>query len=180
MKTIGIVVGSLRKGAFSQSVANYIASQPVEGFEFKFIEIGNLPLYNQDFDSNSPEAYTVFRNEVKALDAVLFVTPEHNRSFPAALKNALDVASRPWGENVWDGKPAAVVSVSPGAIAGFGAYHHLKQVLGFLNLYVLPQPEAYIGSVMDSLDDAGNVSADGLKGFLDEFRSAFAAWINKF
>lgn len=180
MKTIGIVVGSLRKNAFSKSIANYIASKPVEGFEFKFIEIGNLPLYNQDFDENSPQSYIDFRNEVKALDAVLFITPEHNRSFPAALKNALDVASRPYGENVWNGKPAAIVSESPGAISGFGAYHHLRQVLGFLNLYVLAQPEAYVGNIMSSLDENGNVNADSLKGFLDDFKSAFIEWINKF
>ncbi len=180
MKTIGIVVGSLRKNAFSKSIADYIASKPVEGFEFKFIEIGNLPLYNQDFDENSPQSYIDFRNEVKAVDAVLFVTPEHNRSFPAALKNALDVASRPYGENVWNGKPAAIVSESPGAISGFGAYHHLKQVLGFLNLYVLAQPEAYVGNIMSSLDENGNVNADSLKGFLDDFKSAFVDWINKF
>ena len=180
MKTIGIVVGSLRKGAFSQSVANYVATQAPEGFEFKFIEIGQLPLYNQDFDAESPGVYSAFREEIKSLDAVLFVTPEHNRSFPAALKNALDVGSRPYGSNVWNDKPAAVISVSPGAISGFGAYHHLKQVLGFLNVYVLPQPEAYLGSIMESLDEAGNVNNDSLKGFLKDFVGAFVKWIEKF
>lgn len=180
MKTVGIVVGSFRNGSFSKSVADYFASKPVDGFEYKFIEIKDLPLYSQDYDENSPESYVAFREAVKSVDAVLFVTPEHNRSFPAALKNALDVASRPYGANVWDGKPAAVISVSPGAISGFGAYHHLKQVLGFLNLFVLPQPEAYIGSVMNSLDENGTVSDDSLKGFLDAFRDAFVEWTKKF
>ncbi|GAB6107303.1 NADPH-dependent FMN reductase [Fusibacter bizertensis] len=180
MKTIGIVVGSIRKGSFSQSVADYIASKPVEGFEFKFIDIANLPLYNQDYDENSPEAYVAFRNEVKAVDAVLFVTPEHNRSFSAALKNALDVASRPYGQNVWSGKPAAVVSQSPGAISGFGAYHHLKQVLGFLNLFVLPQPEVYLGNIMNSLDENGKLSNENVQSFLDSFVGSFVQWINKF
>ncbi len=180
MKKVGIVVGSIRKGATSQAVGNYIAANPVEGFEFKFLQIDNLPLYNQDYDDNSPAEYTAFRNEVKSLDAVIFITPEHNRSFPAALKNALDVASRPWGENVWDGKPAGVISTSIGGISGFGAYHHLKQVLGFLNLYVLPQPEAYIGNIMESLDENGEVNSDSLKEFLDNFKATFIEWTKKF
>jgi chromate reductase len=180
MKTIGIIVGSTRKGSFNRSLAEYVAAQAPEGYAFKFIEIADLPLYNQDLDAASPASYTAFRDALKSVDAFLFFTPEHNRSFPAALKNALDVGSRPYGENAWSGKPGAVVSVSPGAIGGFGANHHLRQVLAFLNVYVLQQPEAYIGSVMGSLNDAGEVVSDGLKGFLNDFLKAFTGWIEKF
>jgi chromate reductase len=179
-KKIGIVVGSLRKDSFNKSIAEYVASQAPEGYEMKFVEIGDLPLYNQDYDGDSPAAYTRFREEVKGLDAVLFFTPEHNRSYPAALKNALDVGSRPYGSNVWSGKPGAVVSVSPGAIAGFGANQQLRQVLSFLNLYIMAQPEVYIGGVMNVLDENGKLKDEGTKAFLSDFVKAFVDWVEKF
>ena len=134
MAKIGIIVGSLRKNSFSKQIADNVVSLLPAGYEAEFVEIGNLPLFNQDYegDLGTPAEYTTFRNTIKALDAVLFVTPEYNRSIPAALKNALDVASRPYGESVWNGKPAAIISQSPGALAGFGSNHHLRQVLTFL------------------------------------------------
>jgi len=179
-KTIGVIVGSLRKGSFNESVARYLAKVAPAHLDFKFIDIGHLPLYNQDLDDNPPKSYVEFRDQIRALDGFLFVTPEHNRSYPAALKNALDIASRPYGENVWSGKPAGVVSVSIGAIGGFGANHHLRQVLSFLNVPVMQQPEAYVGGIMSSVDEKGEVTDDSLKGFLKDYIDALAAWFDKF
>jgi chromate reductase len=157
-----------------------IALAPAE-LEFETIEIGLLPLYNQDDDDEGaprPE-WTAFRSRVKAADALLFVTPEYNRSIPGVLKNAIDVGSRPYGQSVWDGKPGAVISVSPGAIGGFGANQHLRQTFVFLNIPVLQQPEAYIGGAADLFDQAGNLTNEGTRKFLKGFIDAFAAWIAK-
>lgn len=179
-KTIGVFVGSLRNGSYNDSVARYLAKVAPAHLDLRFIDIGHLPLYNQDFDNSPPESYVKFRDEVRALDGFLFVTPEHNRSIPAALKNALDIASRPYGANVWSGKPAGVVSVSIGAIGGFGANHHLRQVLSFVNVPVMQQPEAYVGSIMSSVDDKGDLTSDSLKSFLKDYIDALAAWFEKF
>src|SRR4051794_36505426 len=129
MTKIGVLVGSLRKESFSKKIAANVAALFPEGYESEFVEIGNLPLYNQDYDdkNNVPDEYTALRNKIKELDAILFVTPEYNRSVPAVLSNALDVGSRPKVANVWNGKPAAIISQSPGNISGFGANHHLRQ-----------------------------------------------------
>ncbi len=182
-KTIGIFLGSLRKGSYSRIIAQELAKLLPAGYEAKFIEIGNLPLYNQDFDDLGPvpDEYTKFRAEVKQLDAALFVTPEYNRSVPAVLKNALDVASRPYGANVWDGKPAAIISVSPGAMGGFGANHHLRQALVFLNMPTLQQPEAYLGHVDQFIDeDKGEVNNQGTKDFLQSIVDAFVQLIERY
>lgn len=179
-KTIGVVVGSIREGAFSKSVAKYLAKTAPDHFTVKFLDIGSLPLYNQDLDNHPPEAWVKFKTEVQNLDGVLFVTPEHNRSIPAALKNALDIASRPYGTSAWDGKPAGVVSVSPGALGGFGANHHLRQVLTFLNVPTMQQPEAYVGNVMASLGENGEVANPSLQEFLKSYMDAFARWVDMF
>ena len=178
-QTIGIFVGSLRRNSFNRSVADFFVKNAPEGVELKIIDIGHLSMYNQDLDETPPAEWVKFRNEVKALDGVLFVTPEHNRSFPAVLKNALDIGSRPYGASAWNGKPGGVVSVSPGAIGGFGANHHLRQVLAFLNVYTLQQPEAYIGNIIPSLDANGTVADDSLKGFLKQYLDALVQWVNK-
>lgn len=178
-KTIGIITGSLRKNSFSGSIADYIAGNAPAGYVFKIVDISSLPLYNQDFDGEDIKEYSEFRNEIKALDGVLFITPEHNRSTPAALKNALDVGSRPYGKNVWDGKPGAVISQSPGGIGGFGANHHLRQVLSFLNVLTLPQPETYIGAYHTLIDETGALSNEDTKGFINQFVAAFTAWVEK-
>lgn len=178
-KTIGIVVGSLRKNSFSGSIARYVKDHAPAGLDFTLIDIGGLPLYNQDSDGEDIAQYTAFRKTVKALDGVLFITPEHNRSIPAALKNALDVGSRPYGENVWSGKPGAVISQSPGGIGGFGANHHLRQVLTFLNILTMAQPEAYIGSFHTLIDENGAISNSDTQKSLDGFLAAFAAWAEK-
>ena len=178
-KKIGIIVGSLRKGSFTRSIANELKAQLPEGYEGKFLEIAQLPLFDQDYEAEgaTPESYVQFRKEVEACDAFIFATPEYNRSFPAAIKNALDVASRPYGSSKWNGKPAAVVSVSPGAIGGFGANHHLRQVLTFLNVQPVQQPEAYIGSVMNLLDESGRVKNEDTRALLKSVVSALVAKI---
>lgn len=179
-KTIGIVVGSLRKESFNKSIANYVASLIPEEYEVKFIDISEVDMFNQDLEDNPPASWTRLREEVKAADAYLFFTPEYNRSVPAVLKNVLDVASRPYGQNVWAHKPAGIVSVSMGGISGFGANHHLRQTLSFLDVYPMQQPEAYIGNVMGLLDEKGNLVNEDTKGFLKSYVDAFTAWIEKF
>ena len=178
-KKIGIIVGSLRKGSFTRSIANELKAQLPEGYEGKFLEIAQLPLFDQDYEAAgaTPESYVDFRKQVESCDAFIFATPEYNRSFPAAIKNALDVASRPYGSSKWNGKPAAVVSVSPGAIGGFGANHHLRQVLTFLNVQPVQQPEAYIGSVMNLLDESGRVKNEDTRALLKSVVSALVAKI---
>jgi chromate reductase len=137
-----------------------------------------LPFYNQDLETDPPPVpWTAFRQRVKAADAVLFVTPEYNRSVPAVLKNALDVGSRPYGSSVWDRKPGAVVSGSPGAIGAFGANHHLRQSLVFLNVPTMQQPEAYVGHADKLFDEHGKLVSDGTRKFLQEFMQAFANWV---
>lgn len=172
-----VIVGSLRKDSINRKVANALAELAPADLKLSFVEIGQLPIYNQDGDENPPVEWTVFRERIRAADAVLFVTPEHNRSVPAALKNALDVGSGPYGKNAWSGKPGAVVSASPGGIGGFGANHHLRQSLVFLNAPAMTQPEAYI-SLADKLFDAsGKLVNDGTRKFLQSFMQAYAAWI---
>jgi chromate reductase, NAD(P)H dehydrogenase (quinone) len=143
------------------------------------VEIRDLALYDEDAEANPPAPWTKFRDRVRRADAVLFVTPEYNRSVPGGLKNAIDVGSRPYGKSVWAGKPGAVVSVSPGAIGAFGANHHLRQSLVFLDVPVLQQPEAYIGGANKLFDAEGKIANDGTREFLGKFLAAFAAWIEK-
>jgi chromate reductase len=174
---VAVIVGSLRKGSINRQVANALAELAPASLKLTIIEIGNLPIYNQDSDENSPAVWNAFRERIKAADAVLFVTPEHNRSVPAALKNALDIGSRPYGKSAWSGKPGAVVSASPSAIGGFGANHHLRQSLVFLNVLALQQPEAYIGGADKLFDTNGKLANDGTRKFLQDFMQVFAAWI---
>jgi len=181
-KTVGIFVGSLRRRSFSHSIAAYLASAFPAGYEARFIEMGGLALFNQDFDDEgvTPANWTAFREEVGAVDGVLFVTPEYNRSFPPVLKNALDIASRPYGQNKWDGKPGAIVSVAPGRIGAFGANHHLRQVLSFLNVYTLAQPEMYISNVATLLNAGGSLANEDTMRHLDAFVAAYTAWLDRF
>ena len=133
-RDVVVIVGSLRKDSLNRKAANAIAAIAPASLRFEIVEIGQLPFYNQDLDEAPPAAWTAFRDRVRAADAVLFVTPEYNRSVPGVLKNAIDVGSRPYGKSVWSGKPAAIVTVSPGAIGGFGANHHLRQSLVYLDM----------------------------------------------
>lgn len=182
MVKIGILVGSLRKESFSKKLAENVSTLFPKGYESEIVEIGNLPLYNQDFDdyNNVPAEYTIFRNKLKAIDAVLFITPEYNRSVPAVLKNALDVGSRPYGQSVWDGKPAAIISQSPGNLSAYGANHHLRQSLVVLNMPTVQQPEAYIGNVAALLDENGKINNQDTIQFLQSFVDAFVDLIKKY
>jgi chromate reductase len=177
-RDVAVVVGSLRKGSFSRMTAHALAALAPEGLRLEIVEIRDLPLYDQDLDEGNPPApWAAFRERIRRADAVLFVTPEYNRSVPGALKNALDVGSRPYGHSVWDGKPGAVVSVSPGALGAFGANHHLRQSLVFLNVPAMQQPEAYIGGAGGMFDAEGKLTNEGTREFLRKLMQAFAAWI---
>src|SRR5258706_11899977 len=143
---VAVVIGSLRKGSYSRMMGKALCGAAPTSLDCGIVEIGALPLYNTDVeDAGAPAEWKSFREAIRGADAVLFVTPEYNRSVPGALKNAIDVGSRPYGQSAWDRKPAAVVSLSPGALGGFGANHHLRQSLVFLNMPTLQQPEAYVG-----------------------------------
>ncbi|MDM1294091.1 NAD(P)H-dependent oxidoreductase [Sphingobacterium sp. N143] len=172
---IGILVGSLRKGSYNKNIAQFILDQNPTSFCYKIIEIGDLPLYNQDFDDEgpTPETYIRFRKEIASLDAVLFISPEYNRSVPAVLKNAIDVGSRPYGKNQWDGKPAAILTSSTGVYGGFGANHHLRQSLVFVNIHPMQQPEAYLGNIKDSVGTDGKIASQKTIEFLLSFKNAF-------
>ena len=178
IRDVAVLVGSLRKESLSRKVALALAAVAPAGLKLDLVEIGQLPFYNQDLDAQPPAPWVAFRDRIRRADAVLFVTPEYNRSVPGALKNAIDVGSRPYGKSAWDGKPGAVVSASPGAIGGFGANHHLRQSLVFLNVPVLQQPEAYLGGVDKLFDESGGAN-ESTRGFLVKYLTAFAAWIER-
>ena len=173
-----VLVGSLRKASINGMLANALMSLAPPSLKLEIVEIGELPFFNQDLETgSSPEQWTAFRQRVKAADAVLFVTPEYNRSMPAVLKNALDVGSRPYGSSVWDRKPGAIVSCSPSAIEAFGANHHLRQSLVFLNVPTMQQPEAYLAHADKLFDEHGKLLNEGTRKFLHEFMQAFAKWV---
>jgi chromate reductase len=175
---IAVVVGSLRKDSFNRKLAIAIAKLAPSEFSFKQVQIGDLPLYNQDDDANQAESVKRMKNEIKAAQGLLFVTAEYNRSIPGVLKNAIDHASRPYGQNAWEGKPAGVLGASIGVAGTAMAQQHLRNVLAYLNVPTLGQPEAFI-HVKDGLfDEAGNVGADS-KQFLQNWMERYVAWVKK-
>jgi chromate reductase, NAD(P)H dehydrogenase (quinone) len=180
-KVIGIIVGSLRKESFSKKIAKALLSMAPTNFELKIISLEELPIYNQDFDdlNNVPQRYNEFREEIKNVNGVIFVTPEYNRSVPGVLKNAIDVASRPYGKNNWNNKPAAIFSNSPGNISGFGANHHLRQSLVFLNMPMMQQPEVYITKSNELFDDAGTMKEGSTKEFIQKALMSYIEWFSK-
>jgi chromate reductase len=179
-RDIAILVGSLRRESLNRKTAKTLIEIAPKGLALEIVEIGALALYNADLDEHDPpREWTAFRERIGRADGILFVTPEYNRGVPGVLKNAIDVASRPHGNNRFDGKPGGVVSVSPGAIGGFGANHHVRQSLVFLNVPVLQQPEAYIGGAGKMFDDAGRMTNDSTRAFLAKFLDAYAAWVEK-
>ncbi|ANT58989.1 ACP phosphodiesterase [Salipiger sp. CCB-MM3] len=179
-RKVAVIVGSLREGSYNRKLAKALTEVAPEGLEFDFVEIGDLPLYNPDLDEGTPpEPWSRFRSQMTSAEAVLFVTPEYNRGLPAAVKNALDVGSRPYGDSIWDGKPTAVVTGSPGGPGGFGANHQLRQSMVFLNMHPLQQPEAYIGNIMKLISEDGEVQNEDTKKFLGTIMSAFAELIEK-
>jgi chromate reductase len=177
---IAILVGSLRKESLNRKMAKALITIAPEELELEIISIGDLPFYNEDLDVSTPPAeWVTFRTKLVTFDGVLFVTPEYNRSVPAVLKNALDVGSRPYGKSCWNGKPAAIVSVSPGNIGAFGANHHLRQSLVFLNVPAMAQPEAYIGAAATLFDSDGTLTNESTRKFMTGFMAAFAQWVAK-
>lgn len=178
-KKIAVIVGSLRKASFNRKMAHVLISLAPKSLHCNIIEIGDLPLYNQDLDDEDrvPSAWTKFRELMSTYDGVLFVTPEYNRSVPGVLKNAIDVGSRPYGKSIWSRKPGAIMSVSPGAIGGFGANHHLRQSMVFLDVPTLQQPESYIGQAGTLFDDKGGVTNEDTHKFLQKFMNTYAQWV---
>ncbi len=175
---IAVIVGSLRKDSFNRKLANAIVKLAPSEFMFKQVQIGDLPLYNQDDDTNQADSVKRLKNEIKAAQGLLFVTPEYNRSMPGVLKNAIDHASRPYGQNVWAGKPAGVLGASVGVIGTALAQQHLRNVLAYLDVPTLGQPEVFI-QVKDGLfDEAGNIGADS-KQFLQNWVDRYVAWVKK-
>src|SRR5260370_3251805 len=175
---VGVLVGSLRKASLNGMLANALMSLAPASTKLENVEIGQLPFFNQDLETAATRAeWTAFRQSVKTADAALFVTPEYNRSVPPALKNALDVGSRPYGSSVWDRKPGAIVSCSPSAIGAFGANHHLRQSLVFLNVPTMQQPAAYVCHADKLFDEPGRLRNDGSRAFLQEFMQSFANWV---
>jgi chromate reductase len=177
---IAIIVGSLREGSFNRKIARSICAIRNDGLDCSMVEIGDLPLYNQDYDAlpQQPEAYVRFRDQVRSADGILFVSPEYNRGVPGVLKNAIDVGSRPYGHSVWDRKPAAIVTVSPSSIGGFGSNHQIRQACVFLNMPVMQQPEAYLGHVSnDSFDENGQLKEGPLKDLVTKLAFAFHDWV---
>jgi chromate reductase len=176
---VAVFVGSLRKASLNRKMALALMSLAPAELRLEAVEIGSLPLYDEDAEASPPVPWQKFRERVRRADAALFVTPEYNRSIPGLLKNAIDVGSRPYGKSVWSRKPAAVVSVSPGAIGGFGANQHLRQCFVFLDMPALQQPEAYVGNGAALFGDDGQLTKPGTREFLSGFMQAFADWVGK-
>lgn len=180
-KKIAVFIGSLRKESFNRKMAHVLMTLAPPSLKLEIVEIEGLPLYNQDLDDEGrpPEAWKNFRQNVLGYDGFLFVTPEYNRSIPGVLKNALDVGSRPYGKSVWNEKPGAVVSVSPGAMGGFGANHHIRQCMVFLNVPIMPYPEAYIGGAAKLFSPQGNLVDKSLQDYMQKFMMMFDVWVDR-
>ena len=177
---IGILVGSLRKNSYNRQIAEHLVKLAPESLRFRFIEIGDLPLYNPDLEGEgAPEAWTRLREDVAAIDGLIFCTPEYNRCMTGALKNAIDVGSRPPGQSVWRGKPATVVTVTPGNLGGYAANHSIRKSMVTLGVPVMAQPEVYLGRVKEILDDDGNIVKEDTREFLQRVMSAFADWVER-
>jgi chromate reductase len=179
VRDVAVLIGSLRKESFSRKLALAMTELAPASLKLEIVEIGNLAAYNPDLETAPPQPWTDLRERIRPAHAVLFVTPEYNRSIPGLLKNAIDIASRPSGKSAWSGKPCAVVSNSPGALSGFGANHHLRQCLVFLDMPVLQQPEAYIGGIDKKFDASGKMIDESARGFLTKFLAAFDSWITR-
>lgn len=178
-RNVAVLIGSLRKESFSRKIAKAMIAMAAPMLRMEIVEIGQLPLFNQDFEADLPQSIRDFKQKIELFDAVLFVTPEYNRGVPGVLKNAIDCGSRPYGKSAWSRKPAGVVSVSPGAIGAFGANHQLRQSLVFLDMPALQQPEAYVGGAAKLFDDSGTLINDQTREFLQKYLQAFAQWIER-
>lgn len=176
---VAVIVGSLRKESYNRKMAHELARLAPSTLALEIVEIRELPLFDQDFEKSLPPAVVAFKASVQAADAVLFVTPEYNRSVPGVLKNAIDCGSRPYGTSVWSGKPGGIVSVSIGALGGFGANHHLRQSMSYLDAPMMNQPEAYVGIAAALFDAAGEIAQAETREFLQRYMAALADWIGR-
>ena len=175
---IAIVVGSLRKDSVNRKIARAMASVAADRLDCAIVEIGNLALFNQDIEATPPAEWVAFKAAIAAADGILFVTPEYNRTIPGALKNAIDVGSRPYGQSAWEKKPTAIVTASPGGIGGFGCNHQLRQACVFLDMPVMQQPEAYLGGITDkSFAKDGSLTDPALAKVVKRIATAFADWV---
>jgi chromate reductase len=175
---IATIVGSLRKDSINRKIGRTICAMRGDHLDCSVVEIGDLALFNQDVEATPPQPWVRFREEVAAADGVLFVTPEYNRGVPGVLKNAIDIGSRPYGHSVWNGKPAAIISASPGGLGGFGANHQLRQSCVFLNMPVMQQPEAYLGHVTDdAFGEDGLLKEGRTRDLVEKLAFAFADWV---
>ena len=178
-KKVSVIAGSLRSESYSKKIAKLLTEIAPRPLELQILKIENLSFYNQDLDETPPLAWTEFRNQIRSSDAIIFVTPEYNRSIPGVLKNALDIASRPYGQNAFEKKAAGVISISIGALGGFGANHHLRQILVPLNMPTMPQPEVYLGEAKKYFSDSGSFISEPTRGLLIKFLSSFSDWIER-
>lgn len=176
---IAVVIGSLRKESINRQLALALAALGPKDFTFEHIRIDDLPLYNQDNDGNPPETVKRLKNEIAAAQGVLFVTPEYNRSVPGVLKNAIDHASRPYGQSAWAGKPAGVIGISGGPIGTSLAQQHLRNVLAYLDMPTMNQPEAFIQNKQGLFDDKGHIGNDDSRKFLQGWMDKYVAWVKK-
>lgn len=177
---VAILIGSMRKASYSRKLGKVLAGLAPDDFALDFVEIGDLPLYNEDLETENPPAqWKRFRDELQSVDAVIFITPEYNRSIPGVLKNAIDVGSRPYGKGIWNGKPGAVISISQGAIGGFGANHQLRQALVFNDVLTMQQPEAYIGHIQNLVTDDGKPANDDAKAFFTTIMQSYDKWVRR-
>ena len=177
---IATLVGSLRKDSFNRRLARAVEKLAPDDFSFKHVEIGDLPLYSQDFDSDYPAVATRLKKEIESVDGLLFVTPEYNRSIPGVLKNAIDLASRPWGTNSFAGKPGAVIGASIGSTGTAMAQQHLRNVLTYLDVPLLAQPEVFIHFKDDLIAGDGDIANDSTRKFLQGFVDGYVAWVRRF
>jgi len=175
---IVVVVGSLRRESFNRKLAGAVAKLAPPDFSFESVDIGSLPLYNQDDDANQAASVTTIKSQISAAQGVLFVTAEYNRSIPGVLKNAIDHASRPYGQSAWNSKPAGILGVSVGAIGTATAQQHLRNVLAYLNMPTLGQPEAFIQVKEGLFDEAGNIGP-GSHAFLQGWMDQYVAWVKR-
>lgn len=178
-RDVAVMCGSLREQSLTRKAAEAVALHAPQHLKFRFVDIV-VSLYNQDLDTAEPPAdWRRLREEIAPADAILFATPEYNRSVPGGLKNAIDVASRPSGKGVLNGKPAAILSVTPGAVGAFGANHHLRQIATFLDMPMLQQPEMYISNAGELFDKDGRLTREDAKTLFESFAAAFADWIER-
>lgn len=173
------VVGGISKNSLNQKVAEMMKERAPTGINVRSFAITRLPFFSQDLEMDPPDTVVAWKDMIREADAILFITPEYNRSFPGVLKNAIDWGSRPYGQNLWDGKPTAVMGASIGAIGTFGAQHHLRQVLSYLNVPVMGQPEFYLNASV-SLDEKGEPKSESTEEFIGQYWQAFVGWIGKF